>query len=94
MEQDKPTLYYWNVRGLGSCIIMAFFAAGQDFNLVEYTAETTKDWFGRDKPAAPITLPNLPYLKDGSLYISEHDCIFKHVLRKYKPEMIGSTIDE
>lgn len=73
---------------------MAFFAAGKDFDLIEYTAETAGDWFGRVKPALTMTLPNLPYLKDGSLSLSEHDSIFKHVLRKYKPELLGTTIDE
>ena len=41
-----------------------------------------------------MTLPNLPYLKDGALEISEHDSIYRHVIRKYKPEMLGTTVDE
>ena len=41
-----------------------------------------------------MTLPNLPYLRDGDLLVSEHDAIFKHVLRKYKPALLGSSIDE
>jgi hypothetical protein len=91
---SKPQLAYWNIRGLGSYISMAFFAAGKDFDLVEYGPDNEGDWFGKDKPSLTLTLPNLPYLKDGSLEISEHDAIFKHVLRKYKPELLGSTIDE
>jgi hypothetical protein len=41
-----------------------------------------------------MTLPNLPYLRDGTLEISEHDSIYRHVLRKYKPELIGTTVNE
>ena len=93
-NSSKPQLYYWNIRGLGSFICMAFFAAGKDFDLIEYTADTEEHWFGRDKPALTMTLPNLPYLRDGHLEISEHDAIFRHVLRKYKPELLGSTLDE
>jgi glutathione S-transferase len=93
-SSGKPQLYYWNIRGLGSYICMAFFAAGKDFDLVEYGPDNEGDWFGKDKPSLAMTLPNLPYLKDGALEISEHDAIFKHVLRKYKPELLGSTIDE
>ena len=41
-----------------------------------------------------MTLPNLPYLRDGNVEISEHDAIFRHVLRKYKLELLGKTLDE
>ena len=49
-------------------------------------------WFKIDKPALGMTLPNLPYLIDGALKISEHDAIFRHIFRKYKPELLGVTI--
>ena len=93
-EKAKPHLYYWNIRGLGSFIQMAFYAAGVEFNLTEYTPENEPQWFERDKPALKMTLPNLPYIKDGAVEISEHDAIFRHVLRKYKPELLGKSIDE
>jgi glutathione S-transferase len=93
-QQQKPQLFYWNIRGLGSFICMAFAAANKDYELKEFTGETANEWFGKDKMNLPMTLPNLPYLKDGLLYISEHDAIFKHVLRKYKPDLLGDSIDE
>ena len=93
-NSGKPQLYYWNIRGLGSYICMAFFAADKDFDLIEYSADTEDDWFGRDKPALTMTLPNLPYLRDGHLEISEHDAIFRHVLRKYQPDLLGNNVDE
>ena len=93
-NSGKPQLYYWNIRGLNSYICMAFFAAEQDFDLIEYTAENEDHWFARDKPTLTMTLPHLPYLKDGALEISEHDSIYRHVIRKYKPEMLGTTVDE
>jgi glutathione S-transferase len=73
---------------------MAIFASGKDFDQIEYGPDNEDDWFVRDKPKLTMTLPNLPYLRDGSLEISEHDAIFRHVLRKYKPELLGNTIDE
>ena len=94
MQAAKPHLYYWNIRGLGALINMAFEAAGVDYDLTEYTPETENDWFSKDKPALKMTLPNLPYLRDGAVEISEHDAIFRHVLRKYKPELLGKNIDE
>ena len=44
-----------------------------------------------------MTLPNLPYIIDeecDGMIISEHDAIFRHVLRKYKPEMLGVNLKE
>mgnify|MGYP003340410058 CR=1 FL=1 len=32
--------------------------------------------------------------RSGKVQISEHEAIFRHVLRKYKPELLGKTIDE
>lgn len=92
--QQLPQLFYWNIRGLGSFICMAFAAANKDYQLQEYTEETSNEWFEKDKLNLPMTLPNLPYLKDGSLYISEHDAIFRHVFRKYKPEFLGDSLEE
>ena len=92
--QQKPQLYYWKIRGLGSLINMAFAASGVDYELKEYTPETAQQWFGSDKPGLGATLPNLPFLRDGKVSISEHEPIFRHVLRKYKPELLGRTVDE
>ena len=41
-----------------------------------------------------MTLPNLPVLRDGKIEISEHESIFRHVLRKYKPDLLGRDVDE
>lgn len=91
-HSSKPHLFYWNVRGLGSLLIMAFEATGVDFDLTEYTAQDEDAWFARDKPAlADMTLPNLPYLKDGKVLISEHDAIFRHIMRKYNPALLGGA---
>ena len=89
----KPHLYYWNCRGLGAFINLAFGAAGQDYDYTIYSMDREEDW-KRDKLTHTNTLPNLPCLVDGSVIVTEHDAIFRHVLRKYKPELLGKTIDE
>ena len=94
MDGQKPQLYYWKIRGLGALVNMAFAATGTQYNLTEYTNETAPQWFGTDKPGLKATLPNLPFLIDGNVKISEHDSIFRHVLRKYKPELLGRNVDE
>ena len=94
MEGQTVHLYYWDIRGLAAYIQLALEAAGVKYEYHPYTEATEEDWFKRDKPALQMTLPNLPYLKDGALLISEHDSIFKYVLRKYKPELLGKTVEE
>lgn len=100
MEQQQQAdnvlcLFYWKIRGLGAYIQLAFEAAGvTNYQFVGYTEDNEDAWFKRDKPSLTMTLPNLPYLDDGELQISEHDAIFRHVLRKYKPELLGRTLEE
>ena len=93
--QAKPKLVYWNIRGYATFIKLAFEASGvHDYEVVNYEEVSENDWFLRDKPALTMTLPNLPYLKDGDVEISEHEVIFRHILRKYKPELLGVTLTE
>ena len=35
-----------------------------------------------------------PPLQDGTLLVSEYEALFRHVLRKYKPEILGATLEE
>ena len=91
---QKPHLYYWKIRGLGALVNLAFEAAGVKYEQTQYTPETAQQWFGADKPGLKATLPNLPFLRDGAVGISEHESIFRHVLRKYKPELLGRNVDE
>ena len=97
MESENPStlhLYYWNIRGLAAYDQLALEAAGVKYEYHGYTEASEEEWFKRDKPALTMTLPNLPYFQDGTLLVSEHDAIFRHVLRKYKPEMLGTTLEE
>jgi glutathione S-transferase len=87
-------LYYWNIRGLAAYDQLALEAAGVPYEYHAYTEDKEDQWFKHDKPGMTMTLPNLPYLQDGALLVSEHDAIFRHILRKYKPEMLGSSIEE
>lgn len=41
-----------------------------------------------------MVLPNLPYLEDGDIRISEHDAILRYIARKYKPELLGKTLED
>jgi glutathione S-transferase len=85
----KPLLGYWAIRGLGQYCRMTLEAAGVDYDEKRYT--DFNEWFGKDKPASPCLLPNLPYYIDGDIKISETDSIMRTIARLYKPELLGKT---
>ena len=41
-----------------------------------------------------MVLPNLPHLKDGDVHISEHDAKVRYIAKKYKPELLGNTVED
>ncbi|CDW74536.1 glutathione s-n-terminal domain containing protein [Stylonychia lemnae] len=91
--ESKVVLVYWGgLRGAAQIPRLALEYAGVSYDQSLYTND--EDWFKRDKPTLPMVLPNLPYLKDGDLLISEHDAILRYVARKYKPELSGKTIED
>ena len=67
-------------------------AIGVPYTEKIYTITQFEDYFVRDKPNLKTPLPNLPYLVDGDLTITEHDAILRYVARKYKPELLGKDL--
>ena len=39
-------------------------------------------------------LPNLPYFIDGEVKVSETMAIMRYICGKYKPELLGSNLNE
>ena len=87
MVENKPTVGYWGIRGLGAYVRMTLEAAGKEYNDVQYS--NGDDWFKRDKPTIKVLIPNLPYYLDGDVGISETDSIMRTVARMYKPDLLG-----
>lgn len=98
MASSKPTLGYWKIRGLAAQIRMMFFYAGVDFEDVTYEvgpapAFDRSSWFGV-KPTMPHAFPNLPYLIDGAVTLTETAAIMKYIAHKWKPALLGTTAAE
>ena len=47
-----------------------------------------------DLPNLNLEFPNLPYLIDGDFSMTECVPIMRYLCRKYKPEMLGDSIEE
>lgn len=57
---------------------------GADFEEVQYEiGGPTNDWHGRDKAVSPLEFPNLPYLFDGEVKLSQSNVILRYIGRKY-----------
>lgn len=95
MEDKGPVIGYWKIRGLVELakLIMEF---GKKPYQMEYYVQgpgpewSRKDWFDK-KPTLDLDFPNLPYLIDGDVKISESVNIYLYLMMKYVPELIGKT---
>jgi glutathione S-transferase len=100
MVENKPTLGYWKIRGLGAQIRYLLTHCGVDFEDKVYDVSKNEDgsWDRSDwtnaKPNMGMPFPNLPYYIDGDLKLSETNAIMKHICRKHKPELLGTTLEE
>ena len=90
MVENKIHLFYWaGIRGAAQPLRYALEFASIAYEQTLYSND--EDWFKRDKPTLPMLLPNLPYIKDGDVLMSEHDALVRYVARKFKPELLGAN---
>lgn len=88
----KVTIAYWNICGLGQGIRYAMEFAGVDYVDVRLhwgpgdpgTQEYKKMWFDK-KPdmESAFAFPNLPYLFDGDVALTQTNAIIKYIGRKH-----------
>jgi glutathione S-transferase len=74
------TLGYWNARGLAqvSRLLLAYTKVNWKDKI--YTDRTS--WFDGDKKNLGFTFPNLPYLIDGALKLTESSAIQRYIINK------------
>jgi glutathione S-transferase len=82
------TLGYWDIRGLAQSIRLLLAAAGAEWTDKLYKAGpapyySMQDWMDV-KFTLPLDFPNLPYLFDGDVKISQSIAIQRYLARKYK----------
>ena len=73
-------LGYWGIRGRGQVPRLLLAYTGTQWEDVVY-ADPAR-WFGNDKLNLGLDFPNLPYLVDGDLKISESEAIERYIIAK------------
>jgi len=73
-----PKLGYWNIRGLGQPIRLLLAHAGQEVDEKRYTTEWQDEKF-----TLGLDFPNLPYLIDGDVKLTQSSTIARYLARKH-----------
>jgi glutathione S-transferase len=87
-EQPTVTIGYWKIRGLVQHICYLLEYTGTKYNFV--TVDDRPTWIA-GKPAlieAGFQFPNLPYIQDGDLQMSESLAITLHIAEKYGTDLL------
>ncbi|KAH7644654.1 glutathione S-transferase [Dermatophagoides farinae] len=82
---NKPTLGYWDLRGLGQPIRLMLAYAGVDYVDKRYNIGPNFDrseWLN-EKFNLGLDFPNLPYYMDGDVKITQSMAILRYLARKY-----------
>ena len=91
---DKIKLGYWKFRGLhrGNCsrYLLAYSGAQWENQMLTMGSE---EW-ATIKAAGTIDFPNLPFLIDGDVNVTETVAVQRYVCDKFKPELLGNTAAE
>ena len=59
-----------------------------------YTFDNAAEWTDQDKQALGLDLPNLPYVIDGDVKITESAAVTIYLCDKYAPELMGTTPEQ
>jgi glutathione S-transferase len=90
---SKPCLGYWDVRGRGNEIKYHLAYSGVDYTLKTYESSKREEWEAA-KPNLGMPFPNLPYIQDGDVKISETLALHMYIASKWNPSLCGKTMAE
>ncbi|KAL4449714.1 hypothetical protein ABPG74_008087 [Tetrahymena malaccensis] len=93
MADNKLTLGYWEGYGKAQPARYLLELTKTPYNDVKYVEDDK--WFKQDKLNLGLDFPNLPYLIDGEVKLTEFVAIFDYLSEKYgKPEWLGKGNDK
>lgn len=90
---DKIKLGYWAIRGKAQPLRLLLTYTGVDWEDVVYS--DPNQWFAKDKQSLGFDFPNLPYLIDGDLKLTETTAIEKYIIeRSGNTELLGKNLQD
>jgi len=94
----KLVVGYWDIRGLVQPIKYLLEYLQVEYEDKRYFYGEAPD-FNRDswfsvKQSLGFPLPNLPYMIDGDLKLTESHAIYRYLCGKYRPELLGKTLED
>nr|AFD36887.1 glutathione S-transferase mu1 [Panonychus citri] len=99
-----PTIGYWPIRALVDPILLCMHQLKQSYRIKHYKFGGPPDHLGNewpvDKERLGLTYPNIPYLIDGDVKVTQCLAILRYIGRKYnfgpksEEEIIRSDIFE
>lgn len=91
---SKVILGYWNMRGMGERIRLMMEYMGLNYENVKYPIDDKSKWFNA-KFTLGLDFPNLPYIIDGSVKMTESWAIMKYLAHKNNDQLYpGSGTEE
>lgn len=91
---NKPKIGYWNLRARGSSLKYLLSYCKVDFEDVQYdTAPDGSSWFGV-KNSLGLAFPNIPYLIDGDIKLTENIAIHQYIAQAYNPVLAGKSLKD
>ena len=87
---NKVQIGYYGIRGRAAPIRYALAFLGVDFEDVFYDRESWQ----KEKETIDLDFPQIPYIFDGKVHISESEAVIRYIANKWGPALNGSTAEE
>jgi glutathione S-transferase len=93
MENNKLIIGYWAIRGIAQVPRLLLAYTGLPFTQKNYTDR--EEWTNKDKQSLGLPFPNLPYLIDGNVKLTESEAISWYIIeRSSKRELEGKSLPD
>ena len=99
MEKKDPIILgYWKIRGLAEPIRLIMEHLGVNYKDELYEQgpgpEFSRESWLSKKPTLGLDFPNLPYLIDSPIKITESLAIIRYICHKFEPKLLGTKLEE
>ena len=91
---DKIKLAYWPFRGIHRGNVARYLLAYTGANWEEQNFKMGSDEWATFKSSGSIDFPNLPFIIDGDVNVTETFAVHRYICDTFKPELLGSNLAE